>query len=80
MYSCGPLHMTEQKQDNQLEPTYKSSVPIHDVTLKTSWKQWMIGRGGERGSGKSVLMARHDDGDDDDVVTRVFTSQMILNF
>ena len=65
MYSCGPLHMADQKQDDQLEPTYNSSVSIQDVALKTYQKQWMIGRGGKRGSGISVLMARHDDDDDD---------------
>ena len=54
--------MDEQKQDDQLEPTY--SVPIRDVTLKIYWKQWTLGRSGERGSGISVLMARRDDGDD----------------
>ena len=26
MYSCGPLHMAEQRQGDQLEPTYSSSV------------------------------------------------------
>ena len=35
MYSCGPLHMDEQRQDDQLEPIYNSSVPIKDVALKT---------------------------------------------
>ena len=50
MYSCRPLHMGEQRQDDQLEPIYSSSVPIQDVTLKTCWKQWTIGRGGERES------------------------------
>ena len=63
MYSYGPLHMVEQKQGNQLEPTYSSSVRIRGVTLRTYRKQWMIGRGGERGSGISVLMAQHDDDD-----------------
>ena len=29
------LHMDEQRQDNQLEPSYKSSVLIQDVALKT---------------------------------------------
>ena len=53
--------MDEQRQDDQLEPTYSSSVPIRDVALKTCWKQWTIGRGGKRGSGISVLMARRDD-------------------
>ena len=55
--------MDEQRQDDQLEPTYSSSVPIRDVTLRTCWKQWTIGRGGERGLGISVLMMRRDDDD-----------------
>ena len=67
MYSCGPLQMDEQRQDDQLEPTYSSSVPIWDVDLKTCWKQWMIGRRGERESGISVLMAQHHD---DDIVNQ----------
>ena len=68
MYSCGPhVHMDGQRQDDQLEPTYSSSVPIRDVALKTSRKQWTIEMGGKRGSGISGLMARHDDDDDDDL-------------
>ena len=43
--------------DDQLEPTYNSSVPIRDVALKTSRKQWEIEKGGEKRSGISVLMA-----------------------
>ena len=39
MYSCGPLHMDKQMQDDQLEPEYSSSVPIQDVALKTGQKQ-----------------------------------------
>ena len=58
--------MDEQRQDDQLEPTYSSSVPIWDVALNTCQKQWKIGRGDERGPGISVLIAQHDDGDDDD--------------
>ena len=49
--------MDEQRQDDQLEPIYNSSVSIRDVSLKTCRKQWTIGRGGERGSRISVLMA-----------------------
>ena len=60
-YSCGPLHMDEQRQDDQLEPTYNSSVPIQDVALKTYQKRWTIEKGGGIGSGISILMARHDD-------------------
>ena len=45
VYSCGPVHMAEQRQYEQLEPTvraartYSSFVPIRDVVLKTSSKQ-----------------------------------------
>ena len=63
MYSCRPLHMAKQTQDNQLEPTNSSSVLILDVALKTCQKQWTIGRGDDRRAGISVLMAQHDDDD-----------------
>ena len=53
--------MGEQRQDDQLEPTYSSSVPIRDVALKTCQKQWTIEKGDEKGSGISMLMVRHDD-------------------
>ena len=36
IYSCGPLYMDKQRQDNQLETIYNSSVPIQDIALKTS--------------------------------------------
>ena len=49
--------MDEQRQDDQLEPTYSSFVSIRDVALKTCWKKWTIEKGGEGGSGISVLMA-----------------------
>ena len=68
MYSCGPPHMDVQKQDDHHELTYSNYVRTRDVTLKTSRRRWMIGRSGERGSGISVLAARHDDDDDDDLV------------
>ena len=61
MYSYGPPHIAEPKQDDQLEPTYNSSVRIRDIALRTSQKRWTIGRSGERGSGISTLAARHDD-------------------
>ena len=64
MYSDGPPHMAEQKQDDQLEHTYSSYVRIRDVVHKTWRRRWTIGRSGERGSGISVLEARHDDYDD----------------
>ena len=34
-YSCGPLQVDQQRQDDQLEPIYNSFVPIQDVALKT---------------------------------------------
>ena len=57
--------MDKQRQDNQLEPAYSSSMPIRDLALKSRRKQWTIGRGVEKESGISVLMARHDHEDDD---------------
>ena len=57
--------MDEQRHDVQFEPTYSSSVPIRDVALRICRKQRTIGRCGERGSGISVLIVRHDDDDDD---------------
>ena len=58
--------MDVQRQDNQLEPTYSSTVSIQGVSLKIYRKQWTIEKGSEKGSGVSVLMAWHDDDDDDD--------------
>ena len=61
MYSYGPLHMAEQKQGDQLEPTYSSSVRIWSAAVKTCQMRWTIGRSGERGSGISALMGQQDD-------------------
>ena len=63
MFSYGPPHMAMQKQGDQLEPTYSSSVRIQDVALRTCQKRCTIGRSGERGSGISVLVAQDDDDD-----------------
>ena len=65
MYSYGPPHMAVQKQDDQHEHTFSNYVRIRDVVQRTCLRWWMIGKGGERGSGISVLPARHDDDDDD---------------
>ena len=46
--------MDEQRQDDQLEPTYKICVPIWDVALKTCREQLKIRRGGERVSGSAT--------------------------
>ena len=63
MYSYGLPHMAVQKQDDQHEHTFSSYVRIRDVVLKTYLGRWTIGRSGERGSGISVQLARHDDDD-----------------
>ena len=65
MYSYGPPHMAEQKQDDQLEHTYNSYVRIRDVASWIFLRGWAIGRSGEKGSVISVLTARHEDDDDD---------------
>ena len=64
----GPPHMAKQKQDDQLEHTYSSSVRIRDVALKICQRRWTIGRSSERGSGISVLVAQHHD---DDMVSNI---------
>ena len=71
MYSCGPFHRDEQRQDVQLKHTYCSSVQIQNVARKTCQKQWTIGRGGERGSEIFVLIVQHDDDDDDYLIIRI---------
>ena len=75
MYSYGPPHIAEQKQDGQLEHTYSSSVRIQDVALETCQKRWTIGRSSERGLGISVLVARHDD--DDFCITWAILSPLV---
>ena len=59
MYSYGPPHMAEQKQDDQLEHTYSNYMRIRDAALKTYRRRWTIGRSGERGP-----VVRHDDDDE----------------
>ena len=53
-----------QRQDDQLEPAYSSSVQIQDVALKTYRKRWTIEKGGGGGSRRCMLMEWL--GDDDD--------------
>ena len=62
--------MAVQKQDEQHEHTFSSYVRIRDVVLKTYLGRWTIRRSGERGSGISVLPARHDD---DDIYIYIYT-------
>ena len=59
-------HMAVQKQDDQHEHTFSRYVRIRDAVLKTFLGRWTIGGSDERGSGISMLPARHDDDDDDD--------------
>ena len=67
--------MDEQRQDEQLEPIYNSSVLIQDVALKTSWEQWTIETSGERGSGRSMLAVQHDN--DDNYLIEIITCNHI---
>ena len=55
--------MAVQKQDDQHEHTFSRYVRIRDVVLKTCMGRWTMGRSGKRGSGISVLPARHNDDD-----------------
>ena len=71
MYSYGPPHLAEQKQDDQHEHTFSNYVRIWDVVQKTCQRRWTFGKSGERGSGISVLPARHDD-DDDILSTQIY--------
>ena len=64
MFSCGPLHMDKQVLDVQLEHIYNSSVQKQDVVWRTCRKQRMIEMIGERESGKSMQVTRHDDDDE----------------
>ena len=56
-------HKAVQKQDDQHELTFSNYVRIRDVVQKTFLRRWTIGKSGARGSGISVLPARHDDDD-----------------
>ena len=71
MYSYGHPHMAVQKQDVQHEHTFSNCVRIRDVVQKTCQRRWTIGKSGERGSGISVLSARHDD---DDIYIYIYIS------
>ena len=58
MYSCGALYRDEHVLDDQLERIYKKSLQIRNVAWKTRRKRWTKETSGERGPGKSVLVAR----------------------
>ena len=65
MYAYGPLHIDEQKLDDQLEPIYNGSVPIPNIAWKAYGKLWTRETSVERGSVRSELEAWHDDDNDD---------------
>ena len=82
MFSYEPSHLAEQKQVDQLEPTYSSSVRTRAVALGTYQKRWTTGRSGERWSVISVLAARHDNddaNDDDDDFHRINRSNSSIS-
>ena len=85
-YSSGPLPMDEQKQYDRLEPIYNSSVRIQDIALKTPQEQWTIETDGDRGSGRSVLAARHQNDDEEirSVIDKIYNLYRVkywrLNF
>ena len=56
--------ITCKSRTNQYEHTFSSYKRIRNVVLKTCLGRWTIERSGERGSGISVLPARHDEDDD----------------
>ena len=72
------IYIYIQKQDDQRERTYSSSVRIRDVALKTCRRRLTIGRSGERGSGISVLAARHDD--DEYIYIYIYINYYLLKY
>ena len=60
--------MDKQRQDDNLEPIYNSSVLMQDVTLETYRERWTVEMGSGIGSGRSVLAVQHDDDEDDMVL------------
>ena len=51
--------MDDQRQGNQLEPIYNSSLPIRDVALKTFPEKWTIKADNGRESWVSMQAARY---------------------
>ena len=75
-----PTH-GRSKADDQHEHTFSNYVRIRDVVLKTCLGRWTMGKSGERGSGISVLPARHDDDDDISVINILFViNQSVYTF
>ena len=65
IYSSGPLHMDEQRLDEQLEPIYHSFVLIQDLARKNCRERWTLETGDENVSEKFVLSTQYDDDDDE---------------
>ena len=59
--------MHEQVLNDQLELIDNDSVLTQDVIWRTCRVQWTIKMNGRRELGKSVLVAQHDEDDDDDI-------------
>ena len=57
-------------KENKMKEIIWNRTPSYFKNLNTCRKQWKIGRGGERVSGISMLMACHDDDDDDLLYSR----------
>ena len=80
---CIPPYIFIFQYNYSNEHTFSSYVRIRDVVLKTCLVRWTIGRSGERGSGISVLPARHDDDDNNCFmffIHVVKTAALILTF
>ena len=58
--------------------TYSSYMRIRDITQKTYQRRWMIGESGDRGSGISVLAARHEDDDDDAIHDCLSSTEFLI--
>ena len=63
MYSCGPVHMDVQRQDDQLEHTIQQLCADTGCNSEDLLEAMDDREGGERGPEISVLIARHDDDD-----------------
>ena len=64
-FSYGLFHTEEQVLDDQLDLIYNSCVQTQEVVKKTYRKRWTMEMNDKRELWKSVLKARHDDGDDE---------------
>ena len=68
MFPFGLLHTDERVLNVRLEPINNSSVQTQDVVYRTCRMRWTIETNREGESGKSVLVAWHDD----DIIYELF--------